>query len=642
MKCLFSGLSAIVVFTAIVALPVVSVFAQNNNHEFELQDFDFWSEQCLLLTREREYEKALEACEKAISLRPNSSNQIWLARADVLSHLSRYPEALISLERAIAAEPKNSLAIAQQCAIFYQLGRINEALDACDRALQVNGNWGDRSPSFAWYYRGLALRDMGRLETALNSFDRARSLDANDPLIIAGRCETLADLGILNPPCGLREAITAYERALTVTPGKATLWVQQGLVLEQSGAFERALTAYENAIKINARSSLALARRCGVLNHLKNYAAALESCTSAFQGDERWGWQGASALFRRCEVWQQSQQQDAQQNQQQNQRQLQEQLKQDQQQLPQQLRQQNALPPLCNELLEEQNSAEPRQFGSAFAWNQQSIALAGLGRYEEALASADRAIAIDPYYPSAWNSKAVSLWGLQQNREARIAIERSLKLYNRIEQLMAETFERVYPEPLLVFFRGKVIAYFNQGRIEASLRNYALAVQSYDDAFQLGIIPRDSGIAPASDALLSDIRLNQGAAYLQLGKTSEALAATDNAIALANNNTATGFYNRGLILVRMGDYQRAFNAYSRADKLSPNNPQIATGQAIALEGLARQCPPAATVADVLAAYDRAIELDSNSAVAQQRRSNLLDSLNGQINRPLSACSANNT
>ena len=583
---------------------------QNSTREFELEDFNFWAEQCLLLRDEREYDKALEACEKAITLQPNRPNTaLWFARSDTLSQLGRYPEALSSLKRVVDAEPNNSLAIAQQCTILYQLGRSNDALDTCDQALQVDGNWGDRSPAFAWYYRGLVLRDLGRLETALGSFNRAQALDDSNPLITAGRCEILAEMQSSDreqSSCGLEQAIAAYERALTLTPGDVNLWIQQGLALEQQGAYERALTAYEQALQLSPKSSLVLARRCGVLNNLKNYAAALESCTSAFQGDERWGWQGASALLRRCEVLRQSEKG-------------------------------TVLPDICSEF--PASSGQPRQYGAAFAWNQQSIALAGLGRYQEALASADRAIAIDPYYASAWNSQAVSLWGLTKNQEALNAVNQSLKLYSLIDPLLSENFERVYPEPLLLFYRSRVTALFNQGRIYAAKGNYADAINSYRTAREMGTTRPISGVLPVSDSIQAEIALNLGVAYLQVDNYSEALNETDRAIELMPSDPFPGFYNRALIEMKVRNYVRAIADYERADQLQPNNLQVVTGRAIAMEGLARQCSSIATVTDVIAAYDRAIGLDPNATLAQVRRNAFINSIDGQINRPLPGCPA---
>ncbi|MFP4007272.1 MAG: tetratricopeptide repeat protein [Spirulinaceae cyanobacterium] len=46
-----------------------------------------------------------------------------------------------------------------------------------------NGVWGAANPSAAWINRGVALRRLGRYQEALESYDSAIALRANDPLI---------------------------------------------------------------------------------------------------------------------------------------------------------------------------------------------------------------------------------------------------------------------------------------------------------------------------------------------------------------------------------------------------------------------------------------------------------------------------
>jgi tetratricopeptide (TPR) repeat protein len=58
------------------------------------------------------------------------------------------------------------------------LGKYDEAIASQEKALRVNGNWGNGTPANAWYHRGLAQRKLGENETALASFERALSINA--------------------------------------------------------------------------------------------------------------------------------------------------------------------------------------------------------------------------------------------------------------------------------------------------------------------------------------------------------------------------------------------------------------------------------------------------------------------------------
>ena len=53
------------------------------------------------------------------------------------------------------------------------LGRFEEALAACDRALALDPN------DASWNNKGNALNDLGRYEEALAAYDRALALDPN-------------------------------------------------------------------------------------------------------------------------------------------------------------------------------------------------------------------------------------------------------------------------------------------------------------------------------------------------------------------------------------------------------------------------------------------------------------------------------
>lgn len=530
------------------------LLAQDNSVEFEYEDFDFWAEQCLLLRDEQKYTETLTACEKAISLEPKEDNvELWVARGAALFHLNQYSESLVSYNRAVEASPNYSLAIAYQCANFYQLQRYDDAIYTCEQALRIDGNWGNGSPILAWYYRGLALKQLGRLETALSSFDRALLIDPEDPQAIAERCATLSELGSeeFDSDCGIQETATSYERALVGDSGDIDLWMQQGLALEQLGAepgsYQRALTSYNRAIEINPQNSVALARRCGVLNALETYEAALESCEQAFQGDGKWG---------------------------------------------------------TGELV--------------YAWNQHSVALAGLGRYEEALASAERAIDIDVRYAPAWNSRAVSLWRMNQtDPDALRAIDQAIDLYTEAEPLLEDTFERTYPDPPVLFYRGQILAWFNRGRILSSMSDYAGAVQAYEQALTIHKTDKVNQTNPLSRATLADIWVNLSAASLHTDP-NQSLSASQQAIQLRRDSLA-GWYNQGLALTRLGQPEAALAAFQEAERLDPNNVHVLIAQGIALENSGDQQA-------AIEMFNYVLNLDPNQTIAQQHLDNIMNSI----------------
>lgn len=63
---------------------------------------------------------------------------------------------LVSSLQALEIQPKNSLALTLKCRSLLALGQQDQAISACDSALEINQNWEEFSPSLTWLSRGLA------------------------------------------------------------------------------------------------------------------------------------------------------------------------------------------------------------------------------------------------------------------------------------------------------------------------------------------------------------------------------------------------------------------------------------------------------------------------------------------------------
>ncbi|NJK77503.1 MAG: tetratricopeptide repeat protein, partial [Microcoleus sp. SU_5_6] len=198
------------------AYSIERLLSQARSDNFDLKDFKFWAAQCQVLASQENYAETLAACERAIALKPNSKNrQIWFSRSNALLQLKRYAEAVNSYDFLLRFDAKNSLAWTRRGEALYQLGNYDEALASLEKALRVNGNWGNATPAIAWNNRGLVQRKLGQNETALASFDRALSINPDDAIAQVERCGTLSDLG------RQEAAIEACDRAIDVLPAPA-------------------------------------------------------------------------------------------------------------------------------------------------------------------------------------------------------------------------------------------------------------------------------------------------------------------------------------------------------------------------------------------------------------------------------------
>ncbi len=198
-------------------------------------------------------EEALDNCTQALRVDGNwgkrSPTLAWVTRGQILSQLGQNDQALVAYDRALLLEPKNAEALAYRCDILSKLGKQDQAVASCDQALTDSGLTDQSSSSLALTNRAQANRKLNQLDTAVADYDRAISINPNDP----------------------------------------TIWAEQAIVLEQLSRFTEALTSYDRAVQLNPKYSLALVGRCTMLNVLGQYGKALEACDQAVQGTEPGG-----------------------------------------------------------------------------------------------------------------------------------------------------------------------------------------------------------------------------------------------------------------------------------------------------------------------------------------------------------------
>lgn len=536
------------VFSYLFLLVVLSIFypkrlLAQQEQQLQLKDFNYWASLCDSLAKAQKHEDAVKACDQAIALNPNDG-ATWMDRGDAQLALVMYAEASASYDQVLRQEPNHSLVLAKQCGVLSELGRQDDAIAACEKALEADSNWGDGSPALAWYNRGLVLSRLNKPEQALDSYEWAIKINPDYSLAWAGQCLVLSDInqyeeamtscdkalqaanwGNSSPAVGWAnqgvvfrklkqydKALASYDSALALNPKDEKTWTEQGLVLELLGRHGEALVSYDWALKISPKYSEALVNKCAALNRSaqkpEDFTAALAACEMAIQeGDGRWG-----------------------------------------------------------------------EEGIAFAWNQRGNALTGLGRYEEALASIQRAIALQPDYASAWSNRAVTLWRLGRYDEALASNQRATDIEPSSSQ-----------------------AWFNQGRILTTLGRFDEAAVAYQQA-----LAGDANIGDPST--LAAIWVNQSSLLWRLERYREAIAAADNALTI-DSKLAEAWYNKGLSYMSLRRYEDAVTSYDRAIGINPQNANFWTGKGIALR-FQEKYPEA------LAALQQAVTLDPNNAQAK--------------------------
>jgi tetratricopeptide (TPR) repeat protein len=239
-----------------------------------------------------------------------------------------------------------------------------------------------------------------------------------------------------------------------------------------------------------------------------------------------------------------------------------------------------------------------------------------VGRHDVAVDLIDRAIARDRTIPRYHSNRGLALAGLQRFAEAIASYDRALSLrpgeaevlYNRGNALVAlgrlydalEAYERA-----LLARPDHAEALCNRGATFAALGRDAEALASYD---------RVLAKRPDHAEALS----NRGNALKALGRLDDALASYDRALT-ARPDDAQALFNRGVTLHELKRFDLALASYDRALAARPDHAEALSNRGDALRELGR-------LEEALASYDRALAARPVYAEALSNRGNVLKAL----------------
>jgi tetratricopeptide (TPR) repeat protein len=211
--------------------------------------------------------------------------------------------------------------------------------------------------------------------------------------------------------------------------------------------------------------------------------------------------------------------------------------------------------------------SDPVQVSVADAHCQRADALFDLHRYEDAIASYDEAIALEPAHMGAWKNRGLALIRLARFDEAAGSCGRALALAPKDAEAHA--------------FRGNALL---------ALRRFEEALESLDCAIAL-----HPDYAEAHQA--------RGLALSTMKERAEAVASLDRAIAI-HPGFATALFYRGNVLMELDRWEEAQLSYDRATQADGRLTAAYVNRGTALTYLGR-------LDEAIASFSLAISLDSD-------------------------------
>jgi tetratricopeptide (TPR) repeat protein len=213
------------------------------------------------------------------------------------------------------------------------------------------------------------------------------------------------------------------------------------------------------------------------------------------------------------------------------------------------------------------------------AWINRGNALAVLKRYEEASASYDKAIQFKPDDSEAWYNRGVALDDLKRYEEALASYDKAIQ------------FKPDYHE-----------AWNNRGIALSELKRYEDAIASYDKAIQF---------KPDKHEAWN----NRGRVLLALERYEDALASFDKAIQFKPDDSEA-WYGRGLMSGLLHRYEEAIASFDKAVQIKPDYHEAWYVRGLMLAELKRYD-------EALESYDKAIKFDPSNQLAINNRKELL-------------------
>ncbi|MEM9273750.1 MAG: tetratricopeptide repeat protein, partial [Cyanobacteria bacterium P01_F01_bin.143] len=145
-------------------------------------------------------------------------------------------------EKALDIKPDYHEAWYNRGNALSDLGRLEEAIASHDQALKIKPDYHE-----AWNNRGIALKNLGRLEEAIASHDQALKIKPDGYRAWGNRGNALFNLG------RYEEAITSYKQVLNIKPDEYLAWYKIACIYSIQNEIGLALQNLKEAILLNKK-----------------------------------------------------------------------------------------------------------------------------------------------------------------------------------------------------------------------------------------------------------------------------------------------------------------------------------------------------------------------------------------------------
>lgn len=209
-------------------------------------------------------DEAKTLLEKGLSLsrryRNKSFIEFFLGEIEIIN--SNYELAIIHYKEAIKLTKNKKLKsffLKNMGVVFSLLGRMEEAIELYNRALEINSDDYD-----SLRQKGVSLSELGKQEEAIEWIDRALKINPNDYLSLREKGVILSRMG------KIEEAIKFFDCAFKINPDDYSILGDKGVALNKIGKHKEAIACFDHILEINPDDWLILVFKAFALEDVGN------------------------------------------------------------------------------------------------------------------------------------------------------------------------------------------------------------------------------------------------------------------------------------------------------------------------------------------------------------------------------------
>ncbi len=224
----------------------------------------------------------------AITEKPIDDNSIQDAR-EMFKELGRkdWLRQCDDLLQPEETQTKSAKSLYKKGLVLGSLGRYDQAIECFDKALEIDAN-----DSRIWNGKGYIFGNLGRYQEAIECFDKALEIDTNNNslAILKNKGTALHYLGRYD------QAIECFDKVLKIDSTDGDTWSGIGISFDYLGRYDQAIECFDKAISTNPKSDDAWYNKGVALDYLRKYEEAITCYDKAIDmnPDNGIAWHGKS------------------------------------------------------------------------------------------------------------------------------------------------------------------------------------------------------------------------------------------------------------------------------------------------------------------------------------------------------------